>query len=176
MSVMAWSTEDVVDAAITTLSTQLGPALDAIYAARADVDEAAGRSIDYSAPRPGLSEVGGDYYAGAASTIIRYPAVEVALPDLNLANFDLAKLNADATENLVVVLWEQATQMTVLYRKLTRLAAAAYQVLIPDNAIGGATAESVRGAWRWNPEANQRDEITSGALLVFSLSSTLVAP
>lgn len=171
-----WSTEEIVDAAIETLGAQLEPALTQIYADRAGADLAAGREIEMRVPKPGLREAGGSYYAGAASTIIDYPAIEVALPDLNMTNFDLGMVDADVTENLVVVAWEQAVDMQILYRRLTRLLAAVYDVLIPERAIASAEVQTVRAAWRWNPETNERDEITSGALAVFGLASTRVRP
>jgi hypothetical protein len=173
---VTWSTEEIVDAAITTLSASLPAALDARYAALAAADAAAGRSIDYSAPRPGLAETGGDYHAGAVSTILRYPCVEVALPDLNMASFDLSLVEADVTENLVIVAWESSAEMSTLYRKLTRLAAAIYDVLLDPATLTGANVQTVRAAWRWNPEASDRDEIESGALLVLGLSSTRARP
>lgn len=173
-----WSTEDLVDSAIDFLGGNLAAALDVIYAARADKDAAAGRSIEYEAPRPGLAEVGGDYYAGGVSTILRYPCVEVALPDLRMTNFDIAHFEADVTENLIVCLWEKSANMVTLYRKLTRLAAAAYDVLASEQARAalGADLQDVRAAWRWNPEANERDEIESGALLVLGMASSRLAP
>lgn len=163
-----WSTEEVVDAVISTLQSQLPAALDAIYAARLPADQAAGRSIDPVPPQA--------YFAGAVSTILVYPTVEVALPDLNMSNFDLALVEADVTENLVVLLWDRSAQMDVLYRKVTRLAAAAYDVLLQPNAIDGATVKTVRASWRFNPEAQERDEIVSGALLVLGLESTRTRP
>jgi hypothetical protein len=171
-----WSTEALVDAAVNLLSAFLPAALDDVYAANADRDQAVNRQIDYTAPRPGLAETGGDYYADAASTILRYPAVEVSIPDLQMASFSLGQIEADVTENLVVVLWETGTRAGHLPRKLRRLAAAAYNVLLVEGAIAGAKVESVRAAWRWNPEAGERDEVTSGALLVLSLASTRARP
>lgn len=171
-----WSTEELVDVAVETLSASLGPALAAVYAARADADQAAGRTIEYEVPRPGLFEIGGDYYVPASATILRYPAIEVALPDLNIANFDIGQVEGDATENLIVLAWERSAQMPVLYRKLTRLLAAIYDVLIAPTSLGSAEVQTVRGAWRWNPEAKEADQIVSGALLVLGLESTRTRP
>lgn len=173
---MTWSTEELVDAAVDLLGANLEAALADVYAANLARDQAASRTIAYKAPRPGLSELGGDYYADAASTILRYPAVEVSIPDLQMANFSLGQIEADVTENLVLVLWEQGTRIGYLPRKLRRLAAAAYNVLLVQGAIDGATVETVRAAWRWNPEAGERDEVTSGALLVLGLASTRSRP
>lgn len=171
-----WSSEELVDAAISTLSARLEPALVDVYAAQAAVDAAAGRTVEMKVPRPGLSESGGDYYADAASTILRYPCVEVSVPDLRMENLDLAHVDADVTENLVVMIWEEGVVTPILARRLRRLLAAAYDVLLSPGALSDAAVETVRAAWRFNPEANERDEIISGGLLVFGLASTRARP
>lgn len=176
-----WSAETVVDAAIDALSANLGPSLDAIYSMLAAADAAAGRTIDYSAPRPGSTDAdpAGDYYPGGASTFLRYPAVEVALPDLRMTGFDIAMQEGDATENLIVCIWEESARRDKLFRKLTRLAAATYDVLLAPSSLlllAGATVTRVDARWRFNPQMNERDEITSAALLVFELGSLRTRP
>jgi hypothetical protein len=174
--VASWSVEELPDAVVSTLGLQLQASLDAVYAREHDRDVAAGRTITYAAPAPGLVEEGGDYYVGGASTILRWPAIEVAVPDLNMQNFDIALTEGDFTENLVIVAWDSHVDRSILYRKLARLATAIWDVLLVPHSMGTAQVETVRAAWRQNPETPPGEELESGCLLVFGLSSTRMNP
>lgn len=171
-----FSAEEFVDGVVSYLSTMLPAALDGVHATYAAADVAAGRTVPYSPPRPGASP-DGDYYPGGAAEILRYPSVEVALPDETGRNFDIAQIDADIAATLVLMVWDSHAQFPILYRRLLRLTAAVEDLVLSRGALpGSAIVSSLRVAWRFNPEANVRDEVVSGALLALTLGTTRVAP
>jgi hypothetical protein len=172
---MIYSVEEIEDAAYSALTTLLPDALAAITARRAAADQAAGRTVELVVPRPGESPAG-DYYLGAAGEILRWPAIEIGVPSIDLSSFDIADRDADGTGPLIVATHVSNARKDLLRRSLQRTTAAVTECLLSPIARAGASVESVRVAFAWNPETGENDEIQSVSLVVVTLGTTNLAP
>jgi hypothetical protein len=161
------SPEVWADTVADTLLRDLPAALAAQTALFADRDLAAGRTIELDAP------AAKDFYIGGVGAVTSYPTFEVAVPDLNVLNFNLGQSDGDVEFTLIVRFWLRSASVDVLYRKVGRFVAATASVLTVPGAISDATIASIRGAWRFNPETGDLDAVISGALLAFSCESVL---
>lgn len=180
------SVEELTDAAIAALIA----GLDAELAAQEQMY--AGDPIrDIGAlprPRTAATESNpnptGDYWPGGVGEVIRWPTIEVAVPDLQGDTFSIDQHESDVTPTIIVRAWLSHPQVNVLYRQCCRYGAAMFNVLMePDAAThrgsGFGPGVSVRrylGRWRYNPEQNQRDEVQSAALLIFYLDAPDIRP
>lgn len=175
------SVEDFERHVVSTLQSGLKTALDGIAAQYLAQDRADGLAdpdgtswVTLIAPvRTSGSPNGfGDYYPGGTDIPTAWPSIEAAVPDLEFDNFDIAQIDADGTLQLVVQIWLKDGRFPVLNAMMKRYAAAVYDVLKVPNALGDASIERVRFAWRTNPEnvdANAR--ITAGVLVFFTLNT-----
>lgn len=164
------SLEDFVDFAINVLKANLPTALAAQVTKYADADAAAGRVVDLVAPRDE------DFYAGGTGTLIRYPAVEVSIPDLRVTRFALGMVDADTDFTLVVMASNSDPRQEILYRQMNRYGAAVSDVLTQPGALGSAIVDQFRGAWRFNPEQNVADEVQSGVALIYGMKDAWLRP
>lgn len=145
----------------------LPAAVEAQVARFADVDLAEGITVPLAAPTSDMYELGG------AQVALRYPMIEVSCPDFVVSGYDLAQDDGDLQVTIVVRIWDQHPRYDVLYRKMNRMIAAVLSALSQPGAFADARIDTVRGALRFNPETDQQDNIVSGALLAFTLQSTL---
>lgn len=164
------SIEDYVNDAIGSLQQSLPAALAAQTARYSAADVAAGIEVKLPVPRPE------DYYPGGATVHVRYPAIEISVPDLLVQNFSLHQEDADTQFTMIVLGYDQHARLEILYRKMMRLGAALYDALAQPGALGSAVIDNFRGAWRFNPETNTLDEIVSGVLLVFRMKDAYLRP
>lgn len=172
---MIYSVEEIEDAAYSALTTLLPGALAAVSARYAAADLAAGRTVALTAPRPGEAPAG-DYYLGAAGEILRWPAIEIGVPSIDLSEFDLADRDADGTGPLIVAIHVSNARKDLLRRILLRTTAAVTECLLSPIARAGASVQSVRVAFAWNPETGENEEIQSAAIVVMTLSTTNLKP
>lgn len=138
-------------------------------------------AIDPSLPVPlddggAVGERGTDYYVGTVKKPIRYPLIEVAVPDWTLDEFSLERLTANASFPLFVGATIRSADLSSdrLYRMQMRYTRAILSVLLdPDKwTVGGAIA-SVQGAYRQNPaEREDVEEITGAIVVAFTIETT----
>lgn len=166
--------EDLVDTAVAALQGGIDAALAALEA------KYAGGPHELPLPRPRTE----DYYPGGVGQVLRYPTIEVAVPDLSGDTFSIDQHESDVTTVGVVRCWMQHPRFDVLYRTTNRYGSAIFNVLAsPDAATGrgcgwgaAVTVKRYRAAWRWNPQANELDQVTSAVLLVFDLDAPDIRP
>lgn len=178
------SVEDFTDSAVAALIDGLDAALTAIESAYTGV---AHKDVGL-APRPRTvdGEAGyGDYYPGGCGTIIRYPTIEVAVPDLNGGDFSVQEHESDAEPTLIVRAWLEHAKFPTLYRHCCRYGAAIYNVLANPDASGrgsgfGADVEIKRYTLRWRavPQSDEdpRKEFQAATILTFYLDAPDVRP
>lgn len=180
------SVEELTDAAIAALIVGLDTELTAIETMYA------GNPIrDIGAlPRPRTAATDsnpnptGDYWAGGVGEVIRWPTVEVAVPDLIGDTFSIDQHESDVTPTIIVRAWLSNPRVNMLYRQCCRYGAAIFNVLAtPDAAThrgsGFGPEVTIRrymGRWRYNPETNTRDEVQSAAIMIFYLDAPDVRP
>lgn len=178
------SVEDLTDAAIAAMSRGLDAelsAMEALYAGDPIRDIG-----NLPRPRTEATDINptGDYWPGGVSEIIRYPTIEVAVPDLQGADFSIDQHESDITTTVVVRAWLQHVKVNVLYRQCCRYGAAIFNVLCepdPDEHRGSGFGPEVsvrryQARWRYNPETNTKDEVQSAAVLIFYLDAPDVRP
>lgn len=108
------------------------------------------------------------------------PAIEVAIPQQQLANFDLYGTGGDEALTVAIRAWQQeygdvATAVERVYRKSLRMGNALVQALTPqaNDAFGDhATVQSIRSAWRADPTADQRESYTSSLTMVVEVAGS----
>jgi len=166
-------TEPFLAEALASLRTKLPAAL-------AAVDVALGLSGGDALPLPrddggAIGSANVDYYLGVVAKPLRYPLVEVAVPDWSMTGFDIAQLEADAEFPLMAAatLRDASLSSDRLYRMLLRYTRALLNVLLVPQAFGqGATVTSVRGAYRQNPESRETEQVIGASLVALSISTT----
>jgi hypothetical protein len=119
---------------------------------------------------------GTDYYVGVVKKPIRYPLIEVAVPDWKLDAFDLNRLTANASFPVFVGATMRSADLSTdrLYRMQMRYTAAILNVLLnPDKwAVSGAIT-AVQGAYRQSPaERADAEEITGSIVVAFAIETT----
>lgn len=172
---MIYSTEEFEDAVYAGLTVNLPGAVAAITARYAAKDAERNRPIEIPLPRVGEAP-SGDYYLGAAGEIVRWPAIEIGVPSIDLGEFDLAQRDADGSGPLIVVTHASHAQKDVLRRVLLRLTACVSEVAIASLRVLGPTIANVRILYAWNPETGENDEVQSSSILVLTLQTTNLAP
>ena len=76
---------------------------------------------------------------------------------------------------IFLCIWLKDPRFPVLERASKRYSAAVFDALHKPNALGDASIERARFAWRTNPEDRDRDErIEAGGLIVLTLQSAQV--
>jgi hypothetical protein len=108
------------------------------------------------------------------------PAIEVAIPDFTLTNFSVDSTDADESMRVVMRAWLQhvgdaETAVSDVYLKATRLGRAILAATVKrENQAWGndAVVSQVRGAYRANPETDQREAWTSSVVYEFTLEDT----
>lgn len=180
------STEELTDNAIAALIAGLGAELDAMEALYA------GNPIRDIGPLPrprtaatsGNPNPTGDFWPGGVGEVIRWPTVEVAVPDLQGDTFSIDQHESDVTPTIIVRAWLQHPKVNVLYRQCCRYGAAVYNVLTRPDPVehrGSGFGPNVvvrryLARWRYNPETNQRDEVQSAAIVIFYLDAPDIRP
>lgn len=178
------SVEDLTDAGIATMIAGLDAELtemEATYAGNPIRDIGA-----LPRPRTEATEFNptGDYWAGGVSEVIRYPTIEVAVPDLQGQDFSIDQHESDMTTTIVVRAWLQHARVNILYRQCCRYGAAIFNVLAEPDATEHrgsgfgpeVTIKRYLARWRYNPETNTKDEVQSAAVLIFYLDAPDVRP
>lgn len=169
------SIEDFVDAGIATLIRDLPGALTAIET----LYEGGPQDIG-TLPRPRPT----DYFAGGGPEPIRYPMIEVAIPDLGGQDFSIDQHESDAVAVMMIRAWLQHPKYNTLYRICCRYGAAIHNVVCdpdPDTDRGcgfgpEVTIQRYQAAWRFNPSTNERDEVTSAVMLTYWLDAPDIRP
>lgn len=131
-----------------------------------------GELTDFELPVPDQDS----YLLGVTSTTLKYPLIEVASPDWTMTAFDLGQFTGDFNFTIVVRAMLQDLDYDRLTRSLYRYGRCLTEVLCEPGAFGEGVVDSIRGAYRVNPETNDREEFVAGALLVFSIRSTETRP
>ena len=157
------SLEPLLDAAVATLKSELPTRIGVVN------QEYTG----FVLPVPDTDA----YYAGGLSTYLKFPSVEVAAPDWNLANPSLAQVTWEGTAQVMArVIW-QHMDFDTLHRGMLRYSRCLAEVLSGQDCFGvGQTVTSLRGFVRFNPETGEREEFVAGALVVCQLDVVEVAP
>jgi hypothetical protein len=118
-----------------------------------------------------------NYWTGVVRKPLKYPIVEVAVPDWTMTGFDINQMAADCSFPMFVsatlrVVEPAAQHSDKLYRLCMRYVRAILNTLLVPGAFGqGAVVNAVRGAYRQNPETRDREEIIGAALVAFTLES-----
>lgn len=110
-----------------------------------------------------------DYYAGVVRKVLRYPIIEVAVPDDSLTNFSLARLTGDYELNMIVMATIRDADLGVgrLYRMQIAYRRAMLGVLLdPEKFLAGGAITAVRTAYRQSPEDREDAEMFVGAIAV----------
>lgn len=165
------SPEEFCDDVKAAFQANLQAALDAQTAKWAAADAAAGRQIELAVP----DDL--DYYIGGVPTVIKYPTIEIAVPDLSFNALSIGNNDGDARPRLLVrALFQLAQDPEWLYRMGCRWFAAITSVVAQPGVLGPVDIDSERGlsgSWRFNPETNQADEVQSGVLCTYNLLGPL---
>lgn len=179
---MSASVEDFERLVVENLQLFLQTALDVTAARYLAQDQADGLAdpdgaswVKLRAPERtrGAPSGYGDYYPGGIDTPTAWPSIEVAVPDMELTNFDIAQTDADAELRLIVQLWLKDGRFPVLNRMIKRYAATVLDVLRNPQVLP-ASIRTVRFAWRTNPEnPDENDRILSGVLIYLTLDGNL---
>lgn len=155
--------EPFLDQATVTLREGLGLRIDEINAG----------TVDFELEKPDDDA----YVPGGVDIVTKVPLVEIAAPDWEIVNPSLGQRDWDGNYTLMVRVWYQHPDFERLYRSLMRYGRALVEVLSQPDALGQHTVISqMRGAYRVNPELNDRMEFEGGALVVCSFETVEVAP
>jgi hypothetical protein len=158
--------EPMLDQAVASLRAGLPGVIDAINT----------QATDFTLPKP--NDKPGepdDGYVLGGWTIISYPVVEVAAPDWVMTNFSLAQVQSDLNPTVAVraQFLKPESESGALYRMAMRYTTAVVQVLVQPDAFGaGITVQregGIRGTYGFNPETNERQEVTGASIILFSL-------
>ena len=163
-------TEPFLAEALSSLRARLPARIDAINETSADVVLEKPRDDGGPIGSPDL-----DYYLGAVVKPLRYPLVEVAVPNWTMTGFDLGMLTASASFPMLVGLTARDASLSSdrLYRMMLRYTRAILNVLLEPNSFGqGAVVTAVSGAYRQNPESNQSEEVIGAVVVAFTLESS----
>lgn len=165
------SPEAFCDDVKAALLANLQAALDAQTARWAAADAAAGRTIELTIPDEA------DFYVGGVPVVIKYPTIEIAVPDLGFSALSIQNTDGDARPRLLIrVLFQLAQDPEWLYRMGCRWFAAVTSVVATPGALGPVdidTDRGLNGAWRFNPETNEADQVQSGVLCTYNLLGPL---
>lgn len=165
------SPEEFCDNVKSAMQANLQAALDAQTARWAASDTAAGRTIELKVPDEQ------DYYIGGVPTVIKYPTIEIAVPDLHVTAFSLGNADGDARPRLVIrALFQLAESPESLYRMGCRWFAAVTTVVAEPGILGPVDIDVDRGlsgSWRFNPETDEADQIQSGVLCTYNLNGPI---
>lgn len=165
------SPEEFCDNVKAAMQTHLQDALDAQTARWATADADAGRTIELKVPDEE------DYYIGGVPTVIKYPTIEIAVPDLHVTALSLGNTEGDARPRLLIrALFQLADSPESLYRMGCRWFAAVTTVVAQPGILGPVDIDIDRGlsgAWRFNPETEETDQIQSGVLCTYNLNGPL---
>jgi hypothetical protein len=162
------SPEEFEDAVAFSLFNQLDPEVAAQTSRYAASDAAAGRDI----PLPSLPWEA--FKPGGVSIVTTYPTVEVAAPDFQVANLDLAQRDGDVEFSLIVRHWHRHAVYDILHRQSARYSAAILSVLTRPGAISDCRVTAIRFAQRANPETEEHDEIVTGTVLGLTVETTML--
>jgi len=147
-----------VDAAILTLRDDLNDTIDAINATNNDF---ALDRVDDEAYFPG----------GLAGEATMYPFVEVSASDeiVSIPAIEQAAWSSDCT--LIVCVWLRHVHDETLYRSQLRYGQAVMSVLAQKGAFGAELwTNSMRAAYRRNPETETTEQLIGAALVVSSIT------
>lgn len=155
--------EPFLDAATDALRKGLDARIDAIN----------GETADFDLVKP----VASAYYPGGVSTVIENPTVEIAAPDWAINNPTLGQREWSGDYTLMCRIWYQHPDFNMLYRSLMRYGRALVEVLAQEDALGPHTTISrMDGAYRVNPEINDRIEFEGGALVICHFETVELRP
>lgn len=165
------SPEEFCDNVKEVLLTNLQGALDAQTAKWAARDVAAGRTITLEIPDPV------DFAIGGVPTVVKYPTIEIAVSDMAFTNLSLENYDGDSYPRLLIrALFQLPEDPEWLYRMGCRWFAAITTVVAQPGVLGPVDIDPHRGlsgAWRFNPELSQVDQVQSGVLCTYNLAGPL---
>lgn len=137
--------------------------------------------VGYELPPPdddgGSIDEQGVSYSYGDQEVLRWPYVEVAVPDATITNLSIGQYAGDFAMNVIVRCLVSDPVGPRLNRKIKFYGRALLETLLQPDAFGdGEVVGSVRIAYRTNPETNEREEFVGGVLLVFEIPSVVVRP
>lgn len=151
--------EPVVDAALASLRADLNDTIDAVNSL---YDDFAIAHVDPDAYYPG----------GLNGPSILFPFVEVSASD-EIVTVPTVRQVAwtVATMTLIVCVWTRHVDDETLYRSQLRYGQATASVLAQADALGTELAtDTIRAAYRRNPETDQTEQLLGAAIIVASLT------
>lgn len=154
--------EPVLDAALATLRANL----------TTRIAEVNGEHSDFS-----IEDVPDENFHVGGFVAISYPMVEVAAPDWTLTDLSIAQKAGTFVPAVVVRLSALAAGdgPERLYRRMVRYGQALLLTLIQPDAFGaGVTIDpssGIRGAYRFNPEEEEREEAFGTCLQVYGIDA-----
>lgn len=160
--------EEFIDAVVAHLKQDLPGRIVTLNAEKA----ADGREIEVLIPDD-------DAYSTGADPILKHPWVEVAAPDFLADEFDLSQRSGRFGVNVVVRGWIAEVRPPVerADRHVKRFGKCLMQSLTQPGAFGpGEVIQSVRGAYRVNPELDEKGGPMAAVTFVFTLDSEYVRP
>lgn len=114
------------------------------------------------------------YALGGVDVRVRWPTIEIAVPDMILEGFDVGQRDADAEVSLVIAVWLKDARFPVLERMAKRYVAAIFDCLTDPHLLAGGI-QRARFAWRTNPETPEGDDrFEACALCVLTLSASML--
>lgn len=114
------------------------------------------------------------YWFAGRDPIVDYPAVEVAIADVDLGNFDFNHQDTDATTPVIVGAWMQDADYELLMRRCYRMGRALKRVMLQRDSCGDGT-NPIRAQFRYRPiqPDNRGGDIwTSAAVLYVTVEHT----
>lgn len=118
-------------------------------------------------------------YSTGGDPILRYPWVEVAAPDFQMEGFSIGQVDADFSINVVVRGWISEVRPPIerADRHVKRFGRVLMESLLQPGAFGaGETIDRVRGAYRINPEFDEKEGPIAAVTFVFTILSVNVRP
>lgn len=170
--------EDLLNAALASLRETLPDRIAAMNAATATdgYDVVLGVPDDEPDDEPGSSRVS---YSTGADPVLRYPWVEVAVPDSTHEEWSVGQVDGIMRAAIVVRMWvsEPRPPLARADRAVKRMAACVLETLVQPGAFGGgAWVETIRAAYRVDPLVDEGTGPVAAAILVFTVGVDAVRP
>jgi hypothetical protein len=153
--------EPYVQGALDYLRDHLSDAL-------ATIDE---REGDFELPVPTEDK---DYSFGVVDSPLRYPVIDSASPDWEMTDFDIDSVSAAFQFSIIVRAQLRDTDYDRLSRSLYRYGEAMVACLVKREALPDhATVVAARGAFRINPETEEREQLIGRCVLGLTIEHSV---
>jgi hypothetical protein len=156
--------EAAIDAGIASLKANLPARIAAVNAATSDFD---------------IPDIATEaYYPGGLAVHYLYPHVEVASPDWLYTQVSLAQVDFSGQATIMAMIRWQHYDYVTLFRGIMRYQKALVEALAQPDTFGAhVPVRGMRGFTRVaNPEAEERQDIYAGALVVCTIELVDVRP